>query len=210
MDELDKKVYRVLSLKYEYGMFTTGSLWHESPEEAIRAPEVALLSKAVARRSILMLKDGQNALPIPGDGRMLVVEQINKTPNDIHWHPGLLYKHCMKYNRGAEYLETEYTYDNDDKEAILANAGDYGTLVFTNFFIRGKLSNNEFLSELIKKYPQKRIVIVVNTPYPLCIPEGASSVVLTLSTGPDSIEAVAGVLFGAVTAEGEYPIEYRL
>jgi len=206
MNELDRKVERVLGTKYEYGLFTAGSLWHETPEGAVNAPEIAALSKTIARRSMLILNDGQNALPLSNDGRILIIEQINKTPNDIHWHPGVFYKHCMKYNRQAEYLETEYTYSETDKETIQANAGAYETVVITNFYIRGKLSNNAFITNLIRGNPKTEFIVVTNTPYRLSIPEESRTTILTLSTGPDSMEAAAGVLFGAVTAEGECPV----
>jgi beta-N-acetylhexosaminidase len=206
MDELDKKVGRVLGLKYEYGLFTNGSLWHETPEEAINAPEIAALSKKAARRSVVVLNDIQNALPLSNGNKMLIIEQTNKTPNDIHWHPGVLYKHCMKYNRRADYLETEYTCNDADKEAARANIGAYETVVVTNFYIRSKLSNNEFITDLIRKHPNIKFVVVTNTPYRLSIPQDSRTTVLTLSTAPDSMEAVAGVLFGAITAEGEYPV----
>lgn len=208
-EELDKKVYRVLSLKYEYGLFNQGSLWDEKPEDAIKDEKIVNLSKLVARRSVLVAKDKGSALPLSKEEKVLVIEQINKTPNDIHWHPGVLYKHCLKYNKNAAYLETAYRYDEEDKQMILNAVKDFDTIVITNFYIRGSLSNNEFIAELLKD-KTKKIVVITNTPYPLSIPEGSDPLVITFATSPHNIEATAGVLFGEMTAEGEWPVEYQL
>lgn len=209
-EELDKKVYRVLSLKYEYGLFNQGSLWDEKPEEVIKDEKVVNLSKLVARKSVLVAKDKGGVLPLSKTEKVLVIEQINKTPNDMYWHPGVLYKHCMKYNKNAAYLETAYRYDEEDKARITEAVKDFDTIVITNFYIRGSLSNNEFIAELLKD-KSKKIVVVTNTPYPLLsIPEGTENLVITFATSPHNIEATAGVLFGKITAEGEWPIEYQL
>ena len=199
--ELAKKVYRVLNLKYEYGLFTNGTNWNEQPEDVINDKQIIDLSKLVAKKSVLIAKDKNKLLPLSRDEKILVIEQISDTPNNIHWHPGLLYKNCLEYNRNVCYLETAYTYDQEDKEAIVKVIADYKTVVITNFYKRGKLSNNEFISELLKD-KTKNIVVVTNTPYPLSIPDGADCLIITFATSPANIEAASGVLFGEAIPEG--------
>lgn len=209
-DELDNKVYRVLSLKYRYGLFNQGSLWNEHPDAVIQDEQIIHLSKLVARRSVLVPRDRRNSLPLPKDQKVLVIEQINKTPNDFHWHPGILFKNCLKYNKNSAYLETAYTYDETDKANIGQAIKDFEYIVITNFYIRGALANNQFLSELLKD-KSKKIVIVTNTPYPaLSIPDNTDTLVLSLATTPANMEVTAGVLFGEITPEGEWPIAYHL
>ncbi|HOJ11369.1 MAG TPA: glycoside hydrolase family 3 N-terminal domain-containing protein [Clostridiales bacterium] len=205
--ELDKKVYRVLSLKYEYGLFTYGNNWAEKPEDTLEDRQIIDLSKLVARKSVLIAKDKNKLLPLPRNEEITVIEQINFTPNDIHWHPGILYKNCTKYNRNARYLETAYTYDESDKDAIINTLKGCKTVVITNFYERGRASNNEFISELLANKSNK-IVIITNTPYPLSIPKGSDCIIITFGTSPANVEVVAGVLFGGIIPEGEWPIEY--
>jgi len=207
--ELDKKVYRVLSLKYEYGLFTNGSQWNEKPEDVIKDEKVINLSKLVAKKSVLIAKDKNNLLPLKKDEKVLVIEQINKQPNDMTWYPGILYKNCLKYNQKATYLETSYRYDDEDKASILNAIKDYDTIVITNFYIRGSISNNEFIAEILKD-KTKKVVVVTNTPYPLSIPKGSDTLIITFATSPHNIEATAGVIFGEISPEGEWPIEYKL
>ena len=207
--DLDDKVYRVLSLKYEYGLFNQGTIWNENPEDVIKDEKIVYLSKLVARKSVLVAKDKGNLLPLLKDEKTLVIEQINKTPNDAYWYPGILLKKCMEYNPNLEYLETAYTWDEEDKNNIAKMIKKFDTVVITNFYIRGKLSNNQAITEILKD-KSKKVIIITNTPYPLSIPEDADNIVLTFATSPDSMEVVAGVLFGEITAEGEWPIEYKL
>jgi beta-N-acetylhexosaminidase len=145
--ELDRKVYRVLKAKYDNGLFEPRT--REEPESVYRDPGIVSLSKRIAKHSVLTRKSRD--LPLGRTGKMLVIEQINKTPNDFYWHPGILYSNCLKYYGGIDYLETAYTYDENDRERIWGNIAKYDTVIVTNFYVRGKLSNNAFIEELIPK-----------------------------------------------------------
>jgi len=200
--ELDQKVYRVLNTKYENGLFTPQT--REDPEKVIKDTGIIALSKNIAKRSVLTRE--ARDLPLVNPGKILVVEQINKTPNDFYWHPGILYKKCIEHYSNIDYLETGYTYDDNDKERILQNIEKYDTVIITNFYIRGKLSNNEFIESLLdKNQGSPKIVVVTNTPYPLSIPKNCPNLLLTFATSPDNIEVCAGVLFGKTRAEGVWP-----
>jgi len=207
--ELDKKVYRVLNLKYEYGLFTNGSLWNEKPEDVIKDEKVINLSKLVAKKSVLVARDKNNVLPLKKDEKILVIEQTAKGPNDINWYPGILYKNCLKYNRNAEYLETSFSYDDEDKNTILNSIKDYDTIVITSFYSRVSVPNNEFIAEILKD-KSKKVVVIANNPYPLSIPKGSDTLIITFATSPHNIEVTAGVIFGEIVPEGEWPIEYKL
>ncbi len=206
-EELNNKLYRVLSLKYEYGLFTNGILMDEDPEDVIKDEKIINLSKLVARRSVLVAGDRDQVLPVSKEEKVLVIEQINKTPNNIHWHPGILYSSCLEYNKNLTYLETRYTFDGEDKENIKRMATEFDTIIVTNFYIRGSLSNNETIQELLLQDKSKKVIVVSNTPYSLSIPEGADNVIVTFATTPENIKVVAGTIFGEIIPEGEWPVE---
>ena len=154
-----------------------------------------------------MLIRNKRDLPLPKSGKILVIEQINKTPNDFFWHPGILYKNCLKYYSGIDYLETAYTYDESDKERILRNIAGYDAVVITNFYIRGKISNNQFIEEVLEKYSRRlKIVVISNTPYPLSIPRNCPNLIISLATSPCNMEVCAGVLFGGIEPRGMWPL----
>jgi beta-N-acetylhexosaminidase len=205
-EELDQKVYRVLKTKYDNDLFTMQEI--DNPEKVLREPEIIFLSQKIARKSVLTHKSRD--LPLEKSSKILVVEQINKTPNDYYWHPGILYKKCLEYCSNIDYLETEYTFDSSDKERILQNISKYDAVVITNFYIRGKLSNNEFIEELLAKNNlSPKIVVITNTPYPISVPANCPNLIISFATSPNNIEVCAGVLFGEIKAEGIWPIAWK-
>ena len=208
---LDEKVYRVLELKYRYGLFFDGENKHLVPEAVIQDKGVKELARQVARRSVLIVRKEPGVLPLGRQERILVVEQKVKNYNTMQWHSGILFEACIPYGENVSYLETAYTYDEEDKERIIRAAKEYDTIVFTSYFIRGKLSNLEWLENWILDHEEKKVVVVSNTPYEeLTIPKHAKNVVVTFATSPENIKVTAGVLFGAITAEGVWPLQKAL
>ena len=208
MEELDKKVYRILNLKYEYGLFYDQDDNDVVPETVINDKAIVNLSKQVAKRSVLIGRDTENWLPIDPEEKTLVIEQKVKFYNDFRWHSGILFEGCMKYSRNVDYLETAYTWDDEDKKNIANEIDDYDTLVITNYFIRGHLCNKEAIEQIIAS--GKKVIVVTNTPYEeISIPSNAKSVVVTFATSPDNIEVVAGTLYGKIAPEGVWPVSYH-
>jgi beta-N-acetylhexosaminidase len=202
--ELDQKVYRVLNTKYEYGLWT--NFKRENPSQVVKDPGILGLSEYIARKSV-MVEQGRD-LPLSRVEKMLVIEQINKTPNNFYWHPGILYKNCLAYNTKCDYLETNYTFDDNDRAAITENVKKYETIGITNFYIRGKLANTAFVEELLHTYEDKKIIVITNTPYPISVPRGCRNLVVTYATSPANMAVAAGALFGG-PAEAQYPIAWQ-
>lgn len=206
IEELNDKVYRILALKHQYGLFEEPDAARD-PEREVRDPAVKALAAEIARKSILVARDADKLLPLPTDKKILVVEQKVKEYNDMQWHSGILYEACMRQSRHVDYQETAYSYDDADKTAIMARARDYDLLVITSYFLRGKLSNREWLEGFLAdcKTPA---VIVTNTPFEeISIPKNARNVVITFATSPANVKATAEVLFGKCEAEGKMPVK---
>ena len=165
------------------------------------------LAAEIARKSILVARDADKLLPLPTDKKILVVEQKVKEYNDMQWHSGILYEACMRQSRHVDYQETAYSYDDADKTAIMARARDYDLLVITSYFLRGKLSNREWLEGFLANC-KTPAVIVTNTPFEeISIPKNARNVVITFATSPANVKATAEVLFGKCKAEGKMPVK---
>lgn len=206
-EEMNEKVYRVLDLKYRYGLFYDGENHQAVPETVIQDPAIKELAAAVARRSVLVARQKEGSLPLAKEEKVLVVEQKVKHYNTMQWHSGILFEQCMKYGTRVSYLETDYTYDEQDKDRIIKAAEQYDTIVFTSYFVRGKLCNREWLEQWIS-HTDKKVIILSNTPYEeLTIPCNADNVVVTFATSPENIKVAAGVLFGAIIPEGIWPLK---
>lgn len=208
-EELDDKVYRVLSLKHEFGMFYSEYEIQETPEEVFAKPHLRELAKHVAKRSVLIAR-GEEALPLNKEEKVLVIEQKPLTFNDTRWHSGVLAEAVLALGANVDYLETDYRYDERDEERVKNDIHQYDTVVITSYFNRAKLGNKAVLEEALADYKGKAI-IVTNTPYQeLSIPANAENVIVSFSTGPDNAEVVAKTLYGETTPEGVWPIDYKL
>ena len=208
MDELDKKVYRVLNTKYEYGLFYDNEDHGVCPEAVMNDKAITELSKQAARRSVLICRDKENYLPVKSDERVIVIEQKVADFNTFQWHSGILYEQCQKYSSNVDYLETDYTWDEEDLKNVEEAVDCYDTVVITNYYTRGKLCNIKAIEKLIET--GKKIIVVTNMPYEeISVPKNAKSVVLTFATSPDNIEVVAGAIFGKIVPEGVWPVEYH-
>ena len=160
---------------------------------------------------MLIARQEEGVLPLGKDEKILIVEQKVKNYNTLQWHSGILFENCIRYGEKVSYLETAYTYDEQDKERILNAAEQYDTIVFTSYFIRGKLSNLEWLESWIKEHQDKKVIIVSNTPYEeLTIPKSGKNVIVTFATSPENVKVTAGVLFGRIVPEGVWPLQKRL
>ena len=206
LPDLDDKVYRVLELKYRNGLFYDAGDHNAPPEEVLADPAIRTLAQTVARRSVLVARDRAGLLPLPQEQRILVVEQKVKEYNDAAWHSGILYEDCLACSPNVDYLETAYTYDEEDRRRILAALPGADIIVFTSYFLRGNLSNREFLEQVIAE-SGKPAVVVSNTPFEeISVPRNAETVIITFATSPENIRVTAGVLFGRITPEGRMPV----
>ena len=206
LPDLDDKVYRVLELKDRYGLFYDAGDHNAPPEEVLADPAIRTLAQTVARRSVLVARDRAGLLPLPQEKRILVVEQKVKEYNDAAWHSGILYEDCLACSPNVDYLETAYTYDEEDRRRILAALPGADIIVFTSYFLRGNLSNREFLEQVIAE-SGKPAVVVSNTPFEeISVPRNAETVIITFATSPENIRVTAGVLFGRITPEGRMPV----
>lgn len=208
MEELDHKVYRILNLKYEYGLFGPAGEG-EDPGKVIQEEGIRELARQAARRSVLIVRDGEESIPVTGE-KILVVEQKVKEYNDMQWHSGILFEACQRYHEGVHYLETSYSYDETDRRQIAQALTEYDTVIATGYFLRGKAKNRDFWEEQLALHPEVKVIIVTNTPYEeLSIPRNAKNVLLTFATSPENIKAAAAVLFGKMTPEGVWPLREK-
>lgn len=206
MEDLDNKVYRILALKYEYGLFYSSKQNYEEPEKVLRDPRIQNLSKETALKSVLIARDRSKALPLSKEERILLIEQADLSRFvNLSCYPGILFDNCERYSRSLTYLETGYTYDEEDLERIEKKMERFDTVVITNYFTRGKRSNTEKVEELAAR-KGKKVILITNTPYELTIPKNVDTVILTFTTTVHSIEVVAGTLFGEIQPQGEMPV----
>ncbi len=203
-EDLNKKVERILKMKMEYGMFETRNQ-DNRPEEVNNRIRESGLARRAALGATLPLR-GSMKLPLPKEGKTLIIEQINKNvPNDKYWHYGYLYQKCMQTGANVDLFEIDYMVSEEDTKTVMEAAGNYDYIVLTNFYVRSRTANNELVKELQKACPGK-VIVINNTPYLLSAPENMENVITTLATTPENLQVVADMLYGETKPKGTWPL----
>ena len=199
--ELDAKLERIFSMKYDYEMFTQepNTQPEEHPEQLTKDPQIKLLSREIAERCAVVLKDTQRSLPLSRSETFLLVEQITTNKSSMSQHPAMMFEEAAKRNTAIAFLEIGFTADGQDKDRIQHMVTRYHTIVLTCFYYRASPTNTDFYEELMQLYPDKKFIVVTNTPYSFSIPPSAKTVICTYAYSPDSLRAGVKMLFGEIS-----------
>lgn len=202
---IDEKLYRILKLKYDYHMFD--GITYQNPTQVIRSGQYSQLASDIGRRSIMDY--GTQKIPTPLDlkKKTLIIEQMNKgVPNNGYWYDGYFYHQSLKHGLNAEFYEIDYVIDAQDQETILELCHQYERIIITNFYVRSKKANNNFVDELAKTFAGE-LITLVNTPYSLTQPKNNPYSVLTFATTPRNLDAVCAYLYKGIQPLSHMPIK---
>jgi len=209
MEEMDRKIYRILNLKYEYGLFHDYAQDDADPQAVIGSSRLTQLALDVAKRSTIICRDQDKMLPLQPEERVLVIEQHNNYYNTPKWHSGILYENCLDYSSNVTYMEVGFRWSEEDLAAIKATIGSYDKIIITNYYDRSLLCNKDPLTELLADTDAK-IVVITTTPYEeISIPRNAKNVIVTFGNTPSGAQILAGILYGKIHAEGIWPVEHH-
>lgn len=209
MEEMDKKIYRILNTKYEYGLFHDYEQDDVDPMAVINSSKLVQLAKDVAKRSTIIARNQGNVLPLKPEEKVLVVEQKNNFYNTPKWHSGILYENCLKYSGNVTYMEVGFNWSEEEKESIKASLSSYDKIIITNYYDRASLCNKDALIELLSDTDAKIVVITSNPYEEISVPHNAKNLIVTFGDTPNNAEALAGILYGKINAEGVWPVAYH-
>lgn len=212
-EELDAKVYRILRSYDDAGLFEANALNGESIENVLEDPACASVAELASRRSVRVVRDHDELLPLARDQRALVIEQRiprQFCPNDEHWYAGLFYDQLSAHSNALSYIETDMRSTPEQEALIFEHLDDFDLVIITNWYYRDEIgSNTELVRAIIEA--GKRVIVIGDTPYEtFSIPKEARTAVLQYGVTPISIRVVAEVLFGKTEAVGGWPLNYRL
>lgn len=204
-EEVDKKILRQLKMKDAYDILEPRK--EEDPDEIIHDPVIVDLAKEVAEKSVMVVRNEENAFPLDTDASdILLIEQMTGwRPNDMHYHPGILWKNMVRINPRVNYYEAAPAYDEGDIETLREVIKKFDTIVITNYFNRGRLPSTERIKDIITA-EGKKVVLIANSPYDWTLPSYAKNVILSFATTPETVRVVAEVLFGKREAKGHWPL----
>lgn len=204
-DRVESAVARVLTAKERCGLLAgrQGIVDMDELKETVSCPEHKQIAVEAAEKSLVVLKDKRELLPLKPGSKVLVVEQVfplqNRYNNDIA-HPGALYYELLDQGIDASY--TDYTPDDEAfdrvQDFMKQRASEADVIVHTGFFNRG----TKIRKDLVEKVSAlgKPTIFVTNCPYETIVPENDDTVLVTFSGFNHSMKAAASLITGKIKA----------
>ena len=210
---IDEAVTRLLRMKYDQGLFETAG--KKDPKKAqayAMSKPVVDLSRDVARKALITMRDDRKTLPLKADKRILVIEQripYEFVGKDPYMHQHMFCEAMVNYSSNLILVDTDFAATEDELAECLKLAELVDTVVMTNYYARiVKTGNNRLLVKKLKE-AGKTVVVVTNFPYVEGTTAEADVVICNFSGTPDSIRAAVDVLWGKLkpSAKTKLPIK---
>jgi len=209
LEELDDHNRRVLSAKWDVGLFDSHLRDPEKVLEIIRDPDIQNLSEEVARKACVLKHDRGGVLPLSDKQKIFVSEQHyalwQNKGEDLWYHSTQLQKFIMEQTSNFAYWETELEPTGEDVKICLEMAADCEVAVVYSHYWRGNETNTELARKL--KAAGKKLVVIAGAPYEIVCPEEADAILVTFAGTPRSMEAACRILFGQDTPGGKWPLK---
>lgn len=235
--DINEAVRRILRMKFALGLFDNPYKFCDEQRESstLLAPEHRKAAREVARKSIVLLKNADQALPLnPASGRLAVIGPLADNQSDLigAWSGAGDGKDCVSllagikaaYNGAVLHVKGSEV-EGDDRsgfEAALAAAAAADAVVVAvgeRSWMSGEASSRADISlpgvqeDLVAALAAtgKPVIVVLMNGRPLAIPrlvEKSSAVLETWWLGAEAGNAVADVLFGAYNPSGKLPMSF--
>ncbi|MCA6075513.1 beta-glucosidase BglX [Fulvivirga sedimenti] len=235
---VDQAVRRVLELKWDLGLFEDPYKYSQIEREKneIRTPEHLAAARDAGRKSIVLLKNENNLLPLPKTGKKIaVIGPLADSHADMNgtWSFFGEQEHSVTFLDGIKEVagENNVIYAEgcgmyDDSKAGYSSAMSAARRSDVVVMVLGEsaVMNGEAASRTNIKIPDnqlalleevtktgKPIVVMVMTGRPLdlsWLDENIPSILCVWTLGSESGHAAADVLFGDYNPSGKLPITF--
>ena len=206
---LDESVGRLLRLKEDLGLAEERAVPLEMIPQVVGVPQHMEMAREVAERSITLIRNERNLLPLLGTRRARVMSVSFRNPGDVlsgRYFEGRLRE---TYPRLVTRSVDEGT-NSEAYEALLSRAGRSDLVVvsvYSNYAGRVELPDAtvEFVNELARRRVT-HVLISFGNPYLISLFPDARVYLLAWSSAQVSQQAAADALFGGIAITGRSPI----
>lgn len=234
--QIDEAVRRVLRLKFELGLFDDPYKFCNAEREknTLLSPAHRATARDVARKSIVLLKNEQQVLPLKKSQKIALIGPLADNKSELignwngagntndcvslregctsEWHSGILYaKGCtLEGSDKSGFAEALQAAQNAD--VVVVAVGE-GAMMSGEAAARADIGlpgvQEDLVLELCKT--GKPVVVVLMNGRPLAIPkiaENATAILETWWLGTEAGNAIADVLLGAYNPSGKLPMTF--
>ena len=235
--DIDQAVRNILKIKFMLGLFDNPYKYMDEKreKEEILSKKNLDIALESARKSIVLLKNEKNTLPLAKSGTIAIIGPLadNKTELIGAWSGAGNFNDCVSLEEGikktapnAKVLKAKgCDFDKNDKTAfdeaikVAQSADVIIAAVGEAAWMSGEASSRTSISlpgvqeDLIKELMKtgKPVVVVLMNGRPLAIPylaENCPAILETWFLGTQAGNAIADVLFGNYNPSGKLPISF--
>ncbi len=210
--KIDSSVKRILKMRHDMGLAENGGkVEAQKALKLFNDPFIVKTAVEAAQKSVLLLRDEANVLPLRPEQKVLLIEQIFPTHtavNNMYSHPGLLWDELCNLSNNVGSVEIPYVPSESDYERVFRRMHEADVIVATNYYYhKMAVTNTDFVRQL-KKYG-KPMVVITNTPYKFGAPDDIKTVIVSFNPGGrENLRAVAEVAYGKLKSTAKLPISF--
>lgn len=178
--------------------------------DVIGSSEHHILAREIAERSITLVRDDANLLPLrPSPDTRLAV--IVPRPIDLTLADTSSYVHCSlaehlrEYHASVDEFIVASDPSEDDIADVLQNLVDYDLIIVGTINAPAQSGQATLVKRLLAG-ATPTIVVALRMPYDLMVFPEAPTYVCTYSILPPSLKALAAVLYGQIPFQGHLPV----
>lgn len=206
---IDASVRRILAVKERIGLWENGG--KAQPLTAAEQQEVAAASAEAAARSVTLVRDVHNRLPLNKDaGKVLVVMASTGSitgAEDAAAPRGPLAQELRKYVPAVSEINCTNKPDAKTRSKIVTQAKSYDTVVMATYYAwSSSYAGQAALVDELSAIGKEPIVVSMREPYDLRKFPYVGTYLAAYSANPESMAAVAQVLAGKQQATGRLPV----
>ena len=198
--DLDAKVRRILTLKYDKGLVANPYVDTAAVDSVVGTPEHLAAADAVTNRTTTLVKNDDAALPMAVDGKNVLVTGYGVTTKRT------LADALTARGARVTVKETGTSPSYATIDGAVAAAADQDSVVVTTMKAWSTPQQQELVERLLATGKQV-VVVAVRDPYDIAYFDDAPTYVATYSYSPVAIEALARVLTGEVAPTGKLPVD---
>ena len=212
--ELDDHVRRVLSLKWDYGMFASPKVDPAGAQAAILDPETIRLSRQAAERSAVVVRDRKRFLPVAADAKVFYTDQHNKDwqqkAEDVWYRSHMGPQFLRNHFADVRSWECKLNVTEEDERQVLAGAAWADLVVIHSLYWRGNPTNSDLARKVIAT--GKPVILLAASPYRESVAiDEADCLIVTFGSVPRVIENACAIIAGKGIVDGSWPLKtYRL
>ena len=205
---IDESVGRLLRLKVDLGLAEERAVPLEMVPQLVGIPEHMEMAREVAERSITLIQNRRDLLPLLGTRRARVTSVSFRNPGDVL--SGRYFDSRLRetYPRLVARSVDEST-NSEAYEALLSRAGRSDLVVvsvYSNY--AGRVELPDAIMEFVKELSRRRVTHVVisfGNPYLITLFPDAQAYLLAWSSAQVSQQAAADALLGGIAITGRSP-----